>query len=490
MGNKKNRLGRNYQFSFMKFFGLIPFLLFCSFSSFAQDFLVSEEVIFRSDESFELLGQIENESFLFIDRPYSKELISYNRDLKIKKRVTLSDKNNALYYTPVIRNKHIFICFSNRKNGNNDLFALKFDNELNQIDSALVKSYGKRTFSPKIKIRPSQNKKYLAAYTLEKRTILEASVINLDSLKTIWDQEFSPENFNANENFIDLIIDNQGNGHFALEYGNTRITTQENRFKFFSYHHKEKALKTQTASFQNKTWTEVLFEFDNVKNRVLMAGLFKEKKNIYPKGVFHISVYPNEAKIDSAIFHPFGNEFIAKLTGREKRKKIEIEDLTLREMVLRSDGGFLLITELEKTITRRTSAGGGYYSERSYDASQVDYFLDEIILFNINPDGSTQWKGILRKKQSSQDDKAMASSFFMAKTARNLKFIFNDNIRADNNLSAYTLNGKGQTERISILNPKKHKLYLRPRFSKQISANQVLIPSIRKRELRLVLLDI
>lgn len=474
----------------MKFIGFIPLLLLFLLPAHAQDFLISEETTLRNDESFEIIGQIEDQTFLFITRPYSKELISYNRDLKIKEQTTLSDENNALYYTPIIRNEHIYIFFSTRKNGDNDLSLLKLDDQLNQVDSTVVKSFGKRTFSPKILMRPSQNKKFMAAYTLEKRSSIEVAMIDLDSLKTIWEQEFAPAEFNSNDHFIDLITDNSGNAHFALEHNNTRASMEENKFEFFSFYFKNKSLKTHTSPFHNHSWTEVLFEFDNQLNRIIIAGLYKEKKSINPLGIFQLSIYPEPSRVDSAIFHPFGKEFIAKLTGKEKRKKIEIEDLTLREMVLRSDGGILVISELERVVTRRSSSGGGYYSNRTVETAQIDYFLDEIILFNINPEGNIQWKGILRKKQSSQDDNAIASSFFMARTARNLKFIFNDNVRADNNLSVYNLNGKGQTERISLMNPRKYKLYLRPRLSKQISASQILIPSVRKRELKLIRLDL
>ncbi len=75
---------------------------------------------------------------------------------------------------------------------------------------------------------------------------------------------------------------------------------------------------------------------------------------------------------------------------------------------------------------------------------------------------------------------------YLFKTPENLRFLFNDEIRFENTVSEYRLNGAGAFERRSLLNTEKLEVRLRFRDAIQVSADALVVPSERRNRLRLV----
>jgi hypothetical protein len=94
----------------------------------------------------------------------------------------------------------------------------------------------------------------------------------------------------------------------------------------------------------------------------------------------------------------------------------------------------------------------------------------------------------LHKKQYSQDDEAIFSSFFLLKSPDRLHFMFNDEIKYENTCSEYVLNPIGEFDRNSLLSTVNQGLRLRFRDAIQISATECLAPSEFRNRLRLVLI--
>ena len=64
--------------------------------------------------------------------------------------------------------------------------------------------------------------------------------------------------------------------------------------------------------------------------------------------------------------------------------------------------------------------------------SVVDYFYEDLFVLAFYPDGNLHWNTILHKKQYSQDDEGVFSSYFLFKTPAFLRLIFNDEIKFEN----------------------------------------------------------
>jgi hypothetical protein len=116
----------------------------------------------------------------------------------------------------------------------------------------------------------------------------------------------------------------------------------------------------------------------------------------------------------------------------------------------------------------------------------IDFYFEEVFVLSIHPTGALHWETILHKRQYSQDDNGIFSSYFMFETAGKLRFLFNDEIRNENTVSEYVINGLGEYNRNSMFNTTGLDLRLRFRNATQINSNTLIIPSERKNRLKLV----
>jgi hypothetical protein len=107
-----------------------------------------------------------------------------------------------------------------------------------------------------------------------------------------------------------------------------------------------------------------------------------------------------------------------------------ISDTDVRDVILRRDGGALLIAERHHEVQRGTVAGRGFMREGT--RLIIDYYYDDMFVWAFNPDGKTHWNSVLHKKQYSQDDEGVFSSYFLHRKAENLHFLFNDEIKYEN----------------------------------------------------------
>ena len=85
-----------------------------------------------------------------------------------------------------------------------------------------------------------------------------------------------------------------------------------------------------------------------------------------------------------------------------------IDDAELRELVLRQDGGIIMVCERFHEVERGASAGRGFI--RDGIRMTVDYYYDDLFVIAFQPNGQAQWKTAMHKKQYSQDDEG---TFFL-----------------------------------------------------------------------------
>jgi hypothetical protein len=162
-----------------------------------------------------------------------------------------------------------------------------------------------------------------------------------------------------------------------------------------------------------------------------------------------------------------------------------IQHLQVRKLQLRRDGGTVLFCERNHFIERGLSSARSSFWN-SVPRRVVDYFFDDIVVITNMPDGKVHWRTILHKKQYSQDDEGIFSSFFLMLGERRIRLLFNDQILNENTCSSYLVNPDGSYSRESILNTEDRKLRLRFRDAMQINAQELVVPSEYNGKLQLV----
>lgn len=150
------------------------------------------------------------------------------------------------------------------------------------------------------------------------------------------------------------------------------------------------------------------------------------------------------------------------------------------------DGSSILILEEVQKMERMTSSGRiDYYGSRF----TVDYHYENLLLFHLSNSEGKSWQKLLPKRQFSNDDDGAYSSYFLFKNPNHLRLIYNDEIRNENTVSEYIIRSNGASLRTNLLSTDFQKLRLQVRNGMQISSHGILIPSIRGKVLKILLID-
>src|SRR5690606_23786099 len=178
---------------------------------------------------------------------------------------------------------------------------------------------------------------------------------------------------------------------------------------------------------------------DNMQNHLVMAGLFNEKPAGKSRGLYlaTVGMADGDVRLRTVLFD---EDILQNVYGKEVSSSKGVTNFSVQDIVPRQDGGALVIAEMAKEYSRRPNLPG----RRDFGYPRggwVDYYYEDMIVFSLHPNGAKHWSAVLHKKQYSQDDDAMYSSYFLFRTPERIRLLFNDEIRQENMVSEYVIRG-------------------------------------------------
>lgn len=220
--------------------------------------------------------------------------------------------------------------------------------------------------------------------------------------------------------------------------------------------------------------------FDNLNNTLVCAGFFAEPALSSRTSIFvnRIPVQNPSAAAQQSV--PVDERYKFKLASvNERNSSSGLFSYPIRKMILRNDGGIVLIAEAFYAYEY------SYYDyfTQSY-LRRIDYQFNNIVSISLNPDGQIHWLNVIRKTQESTDDGGMFSSFLQMTTDSDLIMVYNNFGNRDNEVKYSVIDATGRFDESKTIRTNAP-LILLPRFGKQISANEAVIPCLNKKKFAL-----
>ncbi|MFK7922960.1 MAG: hypothetical protein AB8H47_13435 [Bacteroidia bacterium] len=158
------------------------------------------------------------------------------------------------------------------------------------------------------------------------------------------------------------------------------------------------------------------------QGELICGGLYGEGEKVGLAGTFLLRFDTQTETLLTETYSPFEKRILVQMIGKKAVNKDRSPvSYLLDEMILKSDGGVILIAESFQTQVVSINQDG-QFSIRTY------YYFGDILITNLDKDGNVNWHKNLEKNQVSAED-AMYSSYKLMRTPNELCFIYNDNKR-------------------------------------------------------------
>lgn len=452
----------------------------------AQVLTVSEDIPLTNEISYDILGEMGNHLLLFRNAKTEFTVQAFNAQMRESWSKELELDRRGPRVLGVIPTEQDFtLVYQFRDKGHTIVKAHRYDPAANLVDSATLVDLGFLFYTPRFELVRSEDRTKALLYFVENGNVIRSYAFDLPALAMLWEKSFAPEDFFFGQHFLQALVDDRGRMTVVLERDNTRNRRKPHYFEFHTYDGVGE-MGVQTIYMDDYLTYDVYFAVDNLNAQIAAGGLYAVDNPERAMGLFYLRFSPWTPKDHVLTFTPFEETFLQNLMGRDFRDADRgLSEVSVMDIVLRRDGGALLVAERNRQLERRTGATGRVY----YDGiarTMVDYYFDEVFIVSLHPDGTEHWHTILHKKQYSQDDNGMYSSYFLFTTPGALRILFNDEIKYENTVSEYVLNGLGEYHRNSLFSTSNLDLRLRFRDAVQIAANALIIPSERRNRLKLV----
>ncbi len=245
---------------------------------------------------------------------------------------------------------------------------------------------------------------------------------------------------------------------------------------------------------------DIRIKVDNLNKHYLITSFLSKTKRGNIEGLYYTlwDKLQNREILNATTV--FSDEFRedAKSQGNVKSA---FNDFFLKNIILRKDGGFIIVSESAYTSSRGNNLnrwdylyGSPYWAPTDYyswnspigyypwfrsgiynNNSLTRYFTDNVALISFEPNGKMEWSNVIRKSQY-DDNTDNFIGYGLLNLGNQLRFIFNVQDKRSMILSDQSLLPGGQIDRNPTFKNLDKGYDFMPRHAKQIGARQVIVP--------------
>lgn len=468
--------------------------LFISYLAAGQKVTVADEINIRNFYAYDMMGNVGNNTLLYLDKGFDHFINIYDSELKFKRKKELRfEKRKVRVHYLVPKDSTFNVVYSYKERDTIFYKINEYDHNAVFKDSVTIQKEISKSIPKNYRYYTSQDKSKTVLFAQDKGRLLYMRVIDNFNNEIMWHADVELKNIDTQDDFRKVIVTDEGIVIYLFEQNNTRYSKEDHWITVLGIYQGSIILQSK-IDMKDRVSCDTELSYNNATGNVIVAGLSSEKSKENAEEYFfvnkHISAYN---LIEIPVIKEIGLDFVREVYGRKKNKEKALKDFHVHSILNRRDGGFLMIAEMDREYQRRTTFNSVNRSARNNNNSPLrgwtDYYNEDIVMFSIHPDGREHWREVLFKKQFSQDDGGIFSSFYIFKTPSRIKIIYNDEIKNNNTVSEYVLNPLGQYERNSLLSTEYQNLRLRFSAAIQLNNHQLLIPSEKSYNLRLVKID-
>jgi hypothetical protein len=246
---------------------------------------------------------------------------------------------------------------------------------------------------------------------------------------------------------------------------------------------------------------DVRIKIDNINKHYLVTSFVSKQRRGNIEGLYY-SLWdkPTGKELMNATTI-FSDEFRDEAKA-EGSPKTAFNDFFLKQVILRKDGGFIVVAESAYTSSRGSNLnrwdylyGSPYWSPSSYYTwnnpagyypwyrsstynnlnALTRYYADNIAVISFAPDGKLQWSNVLRKSQF-DDNTDNFIGYGLINGGNQAHFLFNVQEKREMILTSQSIFPDGQIGRNPTFKNMDKGYEFMPRHAKQVASRMVIVP--------------
>lgn len=246
---------------------------------------------------------------------------------------------------------------------------------------------------------------------------------------------------------------------------------------------------------------EIKLKVDNLNQHYLLNSFYYLSSRGNTEGIFTAVIDQNNHEIVSRMFAKMSDDFKSAIKSKGN-KKTALNNFFIRNVILKNDGGFLLMAEDFYSESRYNpwnrwdymyGGYGGYgyspfyspfYSYSPYYSpyyygnrgmNDTRFYYNNIMVLSLDSSGRYDWTKVINKSQfDDQSDNDL--SYGLMIEGGELRFLFNEVTKRRQILQERTINGEGTIGRQPPMHNLDKGYIFMPRYAKQVSASEMLVP--------------
>jgi len=455
----------------------------------AQGIVLSDEINLKNDYTYEFVGVFQGNLLMMRDRAFSYEVSAFDERMRLRwereldfgrRRVDLigSSFQDSFF--------HVFYSFRDRDERMLQVNRYDANAFLKSTDTIVVD--GQLSAAARWRFAKSENQRRVVLFGPAERKEVRFICYDAPARQLLWDVTVPFADSLAGKDFKDLIVSDAGEMFLVLENFSGGLMRSEYHQEVWRFHGRLEMPERLDLRLNERVAHDSRYVYDNRNDQLVGVSLIGSKDNSPSDALLIARLERGEHSFNAQHIDHFEEAMLQELYGRESRVPRGLTSFFVRDLALREDGGVVIFLETIREYSRKPAYP--YTNIRNDNPLNfrrwVDYYHEDVLAFSYAPDLSRDWSVILRKRQYSQDDDGVFSSYYLFRTPSFLHVVYNDEIRNENTVSEYVLNGDGEFVRNSLLSTASQRLKLRFRDAIQTSANSFVVPSERANRLMLV----
>ena len=456
--------------------------------------------------NFEIIGKM-NDNFLIFKNNNSSSAVSiYDNGMKLLQRVPLTFMPEKYINIDFVAYPDFcYVIYEYQKKSIVHITAVKLNSQAQMVGQPVELDTTQVGFA-------SNNKIYTTVISEDKQRIMIFKINSKDpknflfttflydkDLKLADRHRMYLQMEERNDLFTDFLLDNEGQFVFA-KYLRSGSNDYVSRVSIVTKGPVADSFTVKDIGSGDRILDEIKMKLDDNNKRYIISGFYYKQRRGNIEGLYTVIWdKATNSRIDEKAT-VFSDELRSLAKSTDASVKTAFNDFFIKHIVTKKDGGYLLVSESLYTTSRGNmfnrwdymnpayGYGPGFYSPyyyspyynpwaRNYGNYATRFHAENIMVLSFDKESNLQWSNVIPKSQFDDESENLISNELI-NTGGELHFLFNLYERRNMLLNDQSVSPEGKVTRYPTLKNLDRGYDFMPRYGKQVSSWESVIPCL------------